>query len=84
MTDPKNLPEVIEPDQTSVHRALAEAAAASKPKEATKVYSVRIPESIKDAAQHICELHGTDLATFLRFCAIGLIQDYGFDAPAEE
>lgn len=78
MNQTQDLP-ALEPDQTTVHQALAEASAAAQNKIASKVFSVRMPEDVKDTAQFICERHGTDLSTFLRLCAVGLVKDYGLD-----
>lgn len=72
---------IEEPPMTTVHQALAEASAASQAQVSMKNFSVRLPEALKEACQVICERHGTDLGSYLRECARGLVRDYGQEIP---
>lgn len=66
---------------TTVQEALNEASQASKATESMKNFSVRLPGALKESCQVICERHGTDLGSYLRECARGLVRDYGQEIP---
>jgi hypothetical protein len=65
-----------EPELTSVHNALAEAALESKNAKPMVTATFRLPHELKDQAEQICGRHGTDLSSFLRQCCVGLVRDY--------
>jgi hypothetical protein len=73
--------ELPELSSFKVDDALAEASSSSKQSDSMKTFSVRLPEDVKEMAQEVCERHATDLGTFLRECAKGLIRDYYHAEP---
>lgn len=63
---------------TTVHDAVSESRFAPEPTptEDNVVFSFRIPQSIKEKAEHICKANSGHLGAFLRECCVGLVKDY--------
>lgn len=60
----------------SVHHALTEATQEKRGEAPLPTYTFRISKEERDAAEEICERHGTNLAAFFRSCARNLVRDY--------
>lgn len=61
---------------TTVHDAMANAAAEIEGPVGMEPATYRITDEIKDTAAKICAQHGTTLSQFIRKCCEGLVKDY--------
>ena len=76
-----NLKKYTELEPYDVHKALSDAVLEDH--EPMTVFSLRLSVAQKEAAQEICDRHGTSLGAFVRKCVEGLLKDYHI-APRED
>lgn len=66
----------MEDQLLTVHHALVEAQQELESATPMGTYTFRITKEDRDAAEEVCERHGTSLAAFLRTCARVLPREY--------
>lgn len=60
----------------TLHHTLAEAVQEPEANQPMPTYTFRIAKEDRDAAELICERHGTSMAAFFRTCARVLAREY--------
>lgn len=60
----------------TLHHALSEAAEEPRREQPMPTYTFRISKEEREAAEELCERHGTSLAAFFRSCSRILAREY--------